>query len=72
MALGSEQTLTRKEGPQVFGLLIGTPGLGNGTFAAVANGIVPKDVHPVAEFEFPNKSEGGPPVKARFSLSERC
>jgi len=72
MALRAEQTLIRSDKPQTFQAMIGTPGLGKGTFAAVNIGVVPKDMQPVAEFEFPNKKAGGDPIKVSVTLSERC
>ena len=58
MALRVEQTLIRGDKPQTFQAMIGTPGLGKGTFAALNIGMVPKDIHPVAEFAFPNQRTG--------------
>jgi hypothetical protein len=33
---------------------------------------IPTNIHPVAEFEFPNKKSGGPPVKLKVPLTQRC
>lgn len=49
---------------------IGTPGLGNGTFAHLKYDVVPKGVHPEAILEFPGRS--GKPVKVRVALNQRC
>lgn len=51
---------------------VGTPGLGKGTFAALAYEAVTKDVHPVAVIEFPSKKSGGKPVPVRVELTSRC
>jgi hypothetical protein len=72
MALRGEQTLVRDEMPQDFQSMIGTPGIGEGSFAALNVDGVPKDIHPVAEFEFSNRKAGGDPIKAKIILSQRC
>lgn len=33
---------------------------------------IPTNIHPVAEFEFPNKKSGGPPIKRKVPLTQRC
>jgi hypothetical protein len=33
---------------------------------------VPTDIHPVAEIEFPNQRPGGPPIKLKVRLTQRC
>jgi hypothetical protein len=34
--------------------------------------LVPEDLHPLAEIEFPSKALDGPPVRARAELLDRC
>lgn len=70
---GKEQLVRSDKGEELYAW-VGTPGLGNGTFAAIMHqvGGVPGDVHPVAEIEFPNKNATGPPLKTKFILKERC
>jgi hypothetical protein len=51
---------------------LGTKGLGKGTFAHLVYNVVPKDVHPKAVLEFPNKVSGGPPVRVEMVLKQRC
>ena len=54
-------------------LMVGTPGLGAGTFASFAyEKLIPKEAFVVAEAEFPPNKPGDPPVKQRFELKERC
>jgi hypothetical protein len=54
-------------------LVVGTPGLGAGTFAYVGyEGVVPDGLTPHVEIDFPPLQSGGPPVRADFELSERC
>lgn len=52
--------------------VIGTPGLGRGTFASVVATAPPPEVHPVVEIEFPAAEPNGDPVKTQFTLQERC
>ena len=72
MALRVDHALSRKKEPQTFQMMIGTPGLGKGSFAALNVEVVPKDVNPVADFEFPNKVPGGNRIRVKFVLSQRC
>src|SRR5205085_10370706 len=58
-------------GEELF-VWVGTPGLGKGTFAALAHADIPKDVHPVADFEFSNRKPGGAAVKWKSVLKGRC
>jgi hypothetical protein len=68
--------------PFDFQVDLGTPGLGKGTFAALdyshtdskgnVADVVPPDVYPVADIEFPVKSLGGQPVRIRWVLKQRC
>jgi hypothetical protein len=49
-------------------VLVGTPGLGKGTFAA---SVLP-DVNPVAQIEFPPQQPGAPPIVTKATLKDRC
>jgi hypothetical protein len=53
---------------------VGAKGLGKGSFVHLKywEDAVPEDAHPTAELEFPNKDEGGPPVRIQFDLKQRC
>jgi hypothetical protein len=51
---------------------LGTKGLGKGSFAHLVYNVVPKDVHPKAVLEFPNKVAGKPPVRVEMVLKQRC
>jgi hypothetical protein len=52
--------------------VVGTPGLGKGTFASVAyGGLITAGAAPVAEIEFPSTS-GSPLLKTRYTLPHRC
>jgi len=50
--------------------MVGTPRLGAGTFARLANAEVPKDRHPEAEITF--LTGGAEPEKLRVVLDQRC
>jgi hypothetical protein len=64
-----QQELVR--GEELFAI-VGTPGLGKGTFAGLIHKTVPADVHPVADIEFPNRKPGGPSVRLKVILKDRC
>lgn len=54
-------------------LLVGTPGVGAGTFAMLAyDKVIPREAVVVVEAEFPSKKSGDPPVRETFELKERC
>jgi hypothetical protein len=66
------QTLQLGKEPGKLSFVIGTPGLGQGTFASLSIQCPPKDLHPVAEIEFPPAQPGGKPVVGKFELDQRC
>jgi hypothetical protein len=72
MGLHSPQRLTLgAEGCDLL-TVVGTPGLGKGTFASVAfTGLIDDEAKPTAEVEFP-PAKAGAPLKARFTLPHRC
>lgn len=54
-------------------LIVGTPGIGPGTFASIGyEGTVPENAKPVAEVTFPAARAGDPPIRARFEIKDRC
>jgi len=56
-----------------FTLVIGTPGVGAGTFAMLGyEDCIPKDAYPKAEIAFAPKKPGDAPVKELFEIKERC
>ena len=67
------QTLPLGPEPGEFRALVGTPGLGKGTFASVGfYGLIAEEAKPVADIEFPSAVPGGPPLRARYTLPYRC
>ena len=56
--------------------VLGTPGLGKGTFAtlvyATQPGLVPETNHPLAEITFAATTPGRPPVRVKTVLDGRC
>jgi hypothetical protein len=59
--------------PHDLMLTIGTPGLGQGTFASVGyEKLVPATAHVVVEAEFAPIKPGDPPVRQKYELKERC
>jgi hypothetical protein len=72
-----ERLPKRGGGEAVFDVRIGTPGVPTRNsrypvFSPLATSEVPTDVHPVAEFEFPNKAPDQPPIKVAVTLDKRC
>ena len=56
-----------------FVLVVGTPGVGPGTFAMLGyEDCIPKDAYPKAEIAFAPKKPGDAPVKELFEIKERC
>lgn len=51
---------------------IGTPGVGEGSFAAITHEGIPEDVHPVADITFPASRDGVDPPTLRVVLDQRC
>jgi hypothetical protein len=67
--------LTRKGDDQFeVSVGVGTKGLGKGAFLflSYAYDAIPKDAFPTADLEFPGKTPGGPPVRVRAVLRQRC
>jgi hypothetical protein len=53
-------------------LVVGTPGIGPGTFAKLDyEKTIPKEAKPVVELAVPAKA-GGSPLKGTFEIKERC
>jgi hypothetical protein len=56
-----------------FILVVGTPGIGPGTFAMLAyDDCIPETAYPKAEITFPPSQPGKDPVKELFELTKRC
>jgi hypothetical protein len=53
-------------------LCLGTPGFGPGAFVTMGFELVPKDVYPTVEVQFPAKERGQRPVTSKYVLKERC
>ncbi len=54
-------------------LVVGTPGIGPGTFAMVGyQDLFPEGAKPVAEISLPPATSGDPPVKSKFEIKGRC
>ena len=54
-------------------LVVGTPGVGPGTFAQVGyETLIPRQAFLLVEGEFPPRQAGAPPLRERFELKERC
>ena len=54
-------------------IVIGTQGLGTGTFAMMAyDDVIPESVYPTAEVTYAPLKAGAPPVKQLYELKKRC
>jgi hypothetical protein len=53
-------------------VVVGTPGVGEGSFALLSFDDVPKAAHPIAEIVFPGRTSAAPPVRLRVPLTRRC
>jgi hypothetical protein len=51
---------------------VGTSASGPGSFVYMMNDTFPKDLHPVAEIEWPHREAGKPPLKMSVTLKQRC
>src|SRR5262249_2230458 len=51
---------------------VGSDGSGSGAFVFLLNDTFPKDLHPVAEIEWPHQEAGKPPIKTSVTLDHRC
>ena len=51
---------------------VGTSGSGPGSFVSMGNDPFPKDLHPIAEIEWPHREANKPPIKMRVTLNQRC
>jgi hypothetical protein len=54
-------------------LVVGTPGVGPGTFAMLEyEGTIPKEAKPLAEVSLPSAKPGAPPLKEKWEIKDRC
>jgi len=66
------QLWTRGKEALNFQVAIGTPGLGNGTFACMGYQEVPNNAHPLVKIDFPAGTGGMAQVRTQFRLTHRC
>ena len=73
IASSLEEVEVTKEQVAELHIQVGTPGLGEGTFAALAveQGF-PADLHPTIYLAVPGKADPGKVVEATFLLKGRC
>src|SRR5262249_55077991 len=56
-----------------FYTVVGCPGIGKGTFAFISyDNTIPDGLKPIVEITYPPTKPGGPPVKEKYELEERC
>ncbi len=69
----NDRPVLRRNREMDFALIVGTPGLGAGTFAALHyEDTIPASAHPKCEIVFPASRAGAQPVKKSFEFKERC
>jgi len=51
---------------------IGTIGSGPDSFVFMRNDTFPKELHPIAEIQWPHREAGKPPIKMSVTLDQRC
>jgi len=64
--MDTKQAFVRGDMPYRFAVMVGTPGLGKGTFTQLL--FVPGDPDGVAEIAFPNRDPDGKPVVVKVTL----
>jgi hypothetical protein len=73
MGLYEPQRLTLGTTPWELKALVGTPGLGRGTFASVGfYGLISEESKPVADIAFPPAAPGALAITTRYVLPHRC
>jgi hypothetical protein len=73
ITLGGEKPTLKLGRDSDLVLVVGTPGLGAGTFAKLAyDQTIPDAAVPRVEVLFPPAIEGDPPVRELYELKERC
>lgn len=71
MTLWSEPVLRRGDDAMELYATLGTPGIGELSFAYAEHEGIPQSVHPVADIAFPAKG-GNQAIRMRVLLKERC
>ena len=66
------EKLHRGDNPDPTHIFLSSAGFGPGSFATISYDIVPTDVHPVMEIQFPTTSKSQKPITQRYVLKERC
>lgn len=72
MSLRAREVLRRGEDPRMFTAMIGTPGIGSGTFVGVCTDCVPEGVHPIAEITWRARPDQPTPPPTKVYLRDRC
>src|SRR5262245_49492860 len=62
-----KQVLVRGDQPTRFAVMVGTPGLGKGTFTQLL--FIPGDPNGIAEIAFPNRDPDGRPIVVKVALN---
>ncbi len=81
LRVNTKELEVSSDDPELY-ISVGTPGLGERTFASISHSKLPEDAHPVAEIELPAKDSNAKPstvrpspakpTTVRLDLKERC
>lgn len=67
-----DKQIVRGSKPFELQLQVGTPGQGEGSFAAVSHACVPEKLQPTGVIEFVSATEGAAPIRLPLELPGRC
>ncbi len=69
----ADRPTLRVGGASELVLVVGTPGVGPGTFAMLGyEDTIPATVKPVADVSLPSAKTGAPPLKEKWEIKQRC
>jgi hypothetical protein len=73
ITFGDRRPILRRNRSTELMLVVGTPGLGSGTFCAIGyDNTIPDAAHPRCEMVFPPAKTGESPVRQLYELKQRC
>jgi hypothetical protein len=72
MSLRAKEELRRGEDPEKLTAMIGTPGVGEGSFVGTCIECVPEPLHPLAEILWSAGKDAERPAPTRIYLRDRC
>lgn len=70
IGLRFNEEFSRHDQPENLDIMVGTPGLGIGSFVRFGHETINKDIRPVLEIDFP--ANGGQTIHVKTTLDKRC